>query len=83
MHAGERPEDARAREALKPEEREAQATTENFDWKALMGALEGRLGCSLDWLPSNRLDSSITPMMERLPSWIWWMTLSATLGCKR
>lgn len=26
-----------------------QATTENFDWKALMGALEGRLGCSLDW----------------------------------
>jgi len=25
------------------------ATTENFDWKALMGALEGRLGCSLDW----------------------------------
>ncbi len=26
-----------------------QATTENFDWKVLMGALEGRLGCSLDW----------------------------------
>jgi glutamate synthase domain-containing protein 1 len=26
-----------------------QATTEAFDWKALMGALEGRLGCSLDW----------------------------------
>jgi glutamate synthase domain-containing protein 1 len=26
-----------------------QATTENFDWKALMGALEERLGCSLDW----------------------------------
>lgn len=26
-----------------------QATTDGFDWKALMGALEGRLGCSLDW----------------------------------
>nr|BFE98052.1 hypothetical protein GCM10020185_85880 [Pseudomonas brassicacearum subsp. brassicacearum] len=26
-----------------------QATTEGFDWKALMGELEGRLGCSLDW----------------------------------
>jgi len=26
-----------------------QATTEAFDWKALMGELEGRLGCSLDW----------------------------------
>lgn len=26
-----------------------QATEEGYDWKALMGALEGRLGCSLDW----------------------------------
>jgi glutamate synthase domain-containing protein 1 len=26
-----------------------QATTEGFDWKTLMGELEGRLGCSLDW----------------------------------
>ncbi|MGO1270679.1 MAG: amidophosphoribosyltransferase, partial [Pseudomonas helleri] len=26
-----------------------QATTESFDWNNLMGALEGRLGCSLDW----------------------------------
>ena len=26
-----------------------QATSESFDWSALMGALEGRLGCSLDW----------------------------------
>ena len=26
-----------------------QATTEAFDWKGLMGELEGRLGCSLDW----------------------------------
>ena len=26
-----------------------QATTEAFDWKGLMGELEGRIGCSLDW----------------------------------
>jgi amidophosphoribosyltransferase len=26
-----------------------QATEGGYDWKALMGALEGRLGCSLDW----------------------------------
>lgn len=26
-----------------------QATDINYDWKHLMGALEGRLGCSLDW----------------------------------
>ncbi|WP_249677869.1 class II glutamine amidotransferase [Pseudomonas abieticivorans] len=26
-----------------------QSTTEGFDWQTLMGALEGRLGCSLDW----------------------------------
>ncbi|MGV8862861.1 MAG: class II glutamine amidotransferase [Pseudomonas sp.] len=26
-----------------------QATTENQDWKTLMGELEGRLGCSLEW----------------------------------
>ena len=26
-----------------------QATDVGYDWKALMGALEGRLGCSLDW----------------------------------
>ncbi|MGQ7817861.1 class II glutamine amidotransferase [Metapseudomonas furukawaii] len=26
-----------------------QATEGGYDWRALMGALEGRLGCSLDW----------------------------------
>ena len=26
-----------------------QSTVGDYDWKALMGALEGRLGCSLDW----------------------------------
>jgi glutamate synthase domain-containing protein 1 len=26
-----------------------QATTDNQDWKTLMGELEGRLGCSLEW----------------------------------
>ncbi|TBU89233.1 class II glutamine amidotransferase [Phytopseudomonas dryadis] len=26
-----------------------QASSEGFDWKALMGQLEGRLACSLDW----------------------------------
>ncbi|AQZ93572.1 glutamine amidotransferase family protein [Halopseudomonas phragmitis] len=26
-----------------------QSTTADYDWSSLMGALEGRLGCSLDW----------------------------------
>ncbi|MDH2434097.1 glutamine amidotransferase family protein [Pokkaliibacter sp. MBI-7] len=26
-----------------------QSSAEEYDWKQLMGALEGRLGCSLDW----------------------------------
>ncbi|MDP9940224.1 class II glutamine amidotransferase [Ectopseudomonas alcaliphila] len=26
-----------------------QATVDGYDWQALMGKLEGRLGCSLDW----------------------------------
>jgi amidophosphoribosyltransferase len=26
-----------------------QSASNDYDWKALMGALEGRLGCSLDW----------------------------------
>ena len=47
-----------------------QATTENFDWNSLMGALEGRLGCSLDWfqnasaavLKVNADEASVLPV---------------------
>ncbi|MDE1167571.1 MAG: glutamine amidotransferase family protein [Pseudomonas sp.] len=48
-----------------------QSTTEGFDWQTLMGALEGRLGCSLDWFQNAtaavlKINAGEAPVREAL-----------------